>query len=45
LDGKTATTNNEIEEAEKKLDKYEQKECAVKQTLYGSISDCQLIEI
>jgi hypothetical protein len=45
LDGKTAATDDEIEEAEKKLDEYEQKECAVKQTLYGSISDRWLIEI
>src|SRR6267154_1598612 len=45
LDNKTPATEDEIEEAEKKLDEYEQKECAVKQTLYGSISDRRLIEI
>jgi len=45
IDGTTFATEDEIEEAEKKLDEYEQRECTVKQTLYGSISDHRLIEI
>jgi hypothetical protein len=32
LDGRTPATEEQIEEAEKKLDKYKQCECAVKQT-------------
>jgi len=45
INGTTIATEVEIEEAEKKLDEYEQQECTVKQTLYGSISDRRLIEI
>jgi hypothetical protein len=41
----TLATADEIEEAEKKLDEYKQQECAVKQTLYGLISNRRLIEI
>jgi hypothetical protein len=36
---------DQIEEAEKKLDVYEQCKCAVKQALYGSIFDCRLLKI
>jgi hypothetical protein len=45
VDGTTEATEDQIEEAEKKLDKYEQRECAIKQALYGSISDRRLLEI
>ena len=45
VDGTTIAIEDEIEEAEKKLDEYEQWECVVKQTLYGSISDRRLIKI
>jgi hypothetical protein len=45
IDGTTIATEDEIKEAEKKLDEYKQWECAVKQTLYGSISNHRLIEI
>jgi hypothetical protein len=45
VDGTTEVTEDQIEEAEKKLDEYEQHECAIKQALYRSISDCCLLEI